>query len=361
MIISGLFAASALAAACATVSTKSGPDLRGFPIGIYNVADPKHLAILKREGFDTFLPAPKDPGGYEALAREARKLGMRMVVQPQPFWDKPASATKGWPILAWYLMDEPEVNKMTPDVLAGVAARVKEWDPSRRQTFVVGAGKWAKPYGETADVLMLDWYPVPHRLLSSVTDELKQAQAGLAKGKPVWMVLQAFDWAEDSAMDKRAIATRFPTYEEIRYMCWSSIMAGAKGIFFFRLPVPPTETLLDYPERWQAVARAARELSLFKPVLEGGKPSQLPFQPNPDGVDARAWTHSGRSYVVLANPRSGSFLKVPDEVLKSEWRPLFSLRRSQKELLKNLGHGWYLKPYGVLVLEGPAQEAGRTW
>ncbi|MBI5625188.1 MAG: hypothetical protein HY924_15530 [Elusimicrobia bacterium] len=357
-----LLAVAVLAAGCATMSGKaSAPDLRGFPIGIYNVADPKHLDLLKADGFDAFLPAPKDASGYEALARRARKLGMSMVLQPQPFWDKPSKATAAWPILAWYLMDEPEVNKMTPDVLAGVAKRVKEWDPGRAQTFVVGGGRWAQPYAETADVLMLDWYPVPHRPLTSVAEEFLKAQRSLPKDKPVWMVLQAFDWSEDSAMDHRALATRFPTYEEIRFMSYSSIMAGAKGLFYFRLPVPPSETLFDYPERWQAVARVTRELKLFKPVLEGGRPSPLPFPPNPDGPDAKAWNLQGRTFVVLANPRKASFLKVPDEVMGAEWRPLFTLRREQKSLLKAIGKGFYLKPYQVLALEGPGQAETRTW
>ena len=65
--------------------------------------------------------------------------------------------------------------------------------------------------------------------------------------------------------------------------------------------------------------------------------------------------------MVLANHKSGSFLKVPEEMLKTEWRTLFALRRGQKELLKEMGKAWYLKPYQVLVLEGPGQDSSRTW
>ncbi|MBI4677465.1 MAG: hypothetical protein HY748_07775 [Elusimicrobia bacterium] len=354
--------AAILGAGCASLPGDAPPStLAGFPIGIYNVEDPAHLAVMKESGFDTFFGIARDFQGYERLSRAARKLGMRMILDPRPFLDKPASSTKGWPVLAWYLQDEPDVNRVTPEALAEFSRKVKAWDPSRLQTFVVGQGSAAKAYGNTSDALMVDWYPVPHKPLGSVAEQLEIAARAVPKGKPVWMVLQAFDWSEDGSTKGSAFITRFPTFDEIRFMSYDSILSGAGGLFYFRLPVPGGETLLDYPERWQALARVTRELKLLQPVLEGGRPAALPFPPNPDGPSGRAWTHRGRSTLVLANRKRNAFQKVPDEALGSEWRPLFSLRRETRELLKMIGKAHYLRPHQVLVLEGPEQAAERSW
>jgi hypothetical protein len=44
-------------------------------------------------------------------------------------------------------------------------------------------------------------------------------------------------------------------------------------------------------------------------------------------------------------------VKVPAELLQPRWRPLFEMRRYQKELLTKWGEDYYLAPTRVLVLE----------
>ncbi|MBI5210970.1 MAG: hypothetical protein HY927_13455 [Elusimicrobia bacterium] len=353
-LLAGFFAAG-----CATMrDADPQAALRRFPIGIYNVSDPGLLPSLKENGFDTFM-AVADGDGQERLAKAARRHGMRMVLSPGPALEGPAGATKGWPILAWYLQDEPDVNKVSPETLAERSERVRGRDPGRLRTFVVGSGAAAAKYGSIGDVLMLDWYPVPHRPLETVEEQIELAARSLPKGKPLWMVVQAFDWREDAS--KPAVG-RFPTHEEIRFMSYLSILSGAKGLFYFRLQKPGGKTLLDYPELWQALTKVTREIKLLQPVLENGRLAPLPFQPTWDGPRAMAWRFRGRDYLVIANRKKTVYQRVPDELLLPEWRPLFSQRRDAREFLSPIGKGFYLRPHQVLVLESRSRgETGRTW
>lgn len=318
-----------------------------FPIGLFNVNDPALLKRVREAGFDHVF-AVGTPEQIDAVAREARRQGLQVVAAADTSLD--AATVKRWPLAAWYLQDEPDVNNVSPEQLEAVARRVRAWDP-RPQTFTVGSGSEAGRYGAVADIFMLDWYPVPHLALDSVADQIDTAVRYLPKGKPLWFVVQAFDWRDDNP--KNPIG-RFPKHEEIRFMSWLAIMHGAKGLFFFRLLRPNQTTLFEFPEFWGAVERVSRELKSFQPVLKGGAPSRLPFSPHPHGVEAKSWTFRGRRYVVVLNRKKTFALKLPDELLQPQWRPFFEPGRDVKDLLKPQHGAWYVKPYQVLVFAGPS-------
>lgn len=323
-----------------------------FPIGIYGADDPKDLKALKESGFDSICTYVADPRRFRDLAREAKRLGMGMVISPQELKKGPLSETRGWPVLAWYLQDEPEVHRISADALESTSRETRRWDTDRLQTFVVGEGSAAQKYGRIADILMLDWYPVPHMKLDSVADQIDLAYEPLPQGKPLWMVLQAMDWRDFPQRDpKKPRIGRFPDHFEIRFMSYLAILHGARGLFYFTFRKPGGKTLLDYPEQWQALARVTREIKSLQPILEKGGLSPLPFPPDPDGVEARTWRYRGRDYCVILNRKGGMMQRVPDELLSGSWRPLFEPRRDPRDLLKKAGRAWYLRPYQVMVFE----------
>lgn len=330
-----------LAGAC------SGPGAKRetFPIGLYNLSDPAALTRVRAAGFDHVFPAGT-PAQEDAVAREAGRLRMRVVASPSVALG--SERVKDWPTAAWYLMDEPDVNKISPERMREISEKVKAWDP-RPQTLVVGQGSAAERYGGIGDIFMLDWYPVPHLALDSVADHIDLALRHLPEGKPLWFVVQAFDWREDG----HAIG-RFPTYEEMRFMSWAAIMHGAKGLFFFRFPRPGGKTLFDFPELWRTVERVASELKEFQPVLERGEPALLPFTPKPEGVEARSWSYKGRRYVLVLNRKKTVYLKLPSELLAPGWKLLFDSGRDVRESLKPHQGAWYVRSYQVLVFRGPA-------
>lgn len=316
-----------------------------FPIGLYNVDDPAALKRIGEAGFDHVFPAGT-PAQEDAVAREARRLGMRVVASPNTALD--ASRVKDWPMAAWYLMDEPDVNKITPERMRDLSGKVRAWDP-RPQTFVVGQGSEAERYGAIADIFMLDWYPVPHLALDSVADQVDAAVRALPEGKPLWFVVQAFDWRDDH----HAVG-RFPTHGEIRFMSWLAIMHGAKGLFFFRFPRPDGKTLFDFPEFWGSVELVARELKSFQPILEKGALAPLPFTPKPGGVEARCWRFRGARYALVLNRKKKEYLRVPPELLTPEWKLVGEPERDAKELLVARNGSWYLRSFHVLLFRGPA-------
>lgn len=317
-----------------------------FPIGIYGVREPSSLAALKAAGFNAVQTHNPMPDSTKTLARVASEHGIRLLTHP--FELMPEGTTpKDFPALAWYLCDEPDVQKMKASDLCALADKVKRWSPDTPGAFVVGDGRKAAQYKDCGDIMMVDWYPVPHYPLESAGEHVAMTKAAAGK-KPVWAVLQAMEWKDYS---KKPRGSRFPTYGELRFMTYHSILMGAQGIWYFAFTKPDGTTLDKHPEHWHWLTSVVRELASLRPIFEGGKPAHLPFPPNPDGPLAKAWRYHGRDYLILANPRKDASLRVPDELLQMRWRPLFETRRYQKELLHKVGQAWYLPPYRVMVFE----------
>lgn len=343
--------ALALLSSLACSRAPSGPRaaLTRFPIGIYGVNDPKHLERLKEDGFDSFHTYSSDPVLLAALAKEANRRGMRMVIYPDKVREADLALTRDWPVDAWYLIDEPDVMKMSSTALQALSDKTRAWDPIRPQTFVIGQGAPARLYGGVADILMMDWYPVPHKPTDSVADQIDLVMAAIPTDKPFWMVVQAYDWADEIASPTKQKGLRFPNHSEIRFMSYLSVLHGARGLFYFTLG-KKGKTLFEYPELWQAVARVSREMKAMQPIFERGTPINLPFVPDVN-LEARAWRYHGRDYVVILNRRRQFQQKVPEALLRREWRPLAEVRRDARELLKPAHGAYYLKPYQVMVFE----------
>ena len=53
------------------------------------------------------------------------------------------------------------------------------------------------------------------------------------KAKPMWAVIQTFDWA----YEKTSLKPLPPTLQEMRSMSWQGLVAGAKGLLFIHLPI----------------------------------------------------------------------------------------------------------------------------
>jgi hypothetical protein len=331
---------------------KHAPPRNYFPLGFYGVDDPKDFQKLVDAGFNAAQSYPRDAGHIEELAREARRAGVRLLVAPQDLMKSTESVLE-LPMGAWYLVDEPDVQKIAPQTLADLDRRVKAWSPDVPTALVVGQGSAASRYAADADILMVDWYPVPHLPLESLGDNVKMT-ADAAGGKPVWAVIQAFNWRDsprDPRMPYSTRVGRFPTWAEIRFMSYDAVLSGASGLWYFIFHGPGAKTLADDADKWATMTAIGQEMSAMRPIFENGTRIALPFAPDPYGVAARAWRWHGRDYVVIANRRRAMGMRVPTELLDMRWRPLFERRRYAKELLDHVGEGYDLPPYRVMVFE----------
>jgi hypothetical protein len=333
---------------CASACAKSGPP--DFPVGLFGVDTPADADAAKDAGFNAFQSYATSPAQLTALAAR----GMSMLVSPRDLISSTASV-KGWPLAAWYLQDEPDVAGTPPAELAAFEARVRAWSPGTPTAFVVGIGTAAATYAQTGDALMVDWYPVPHLPLQSVGEQVR-AVVSVAKGRPVWAVLQSMDWRDFAQHNpKKPRIGRFPDRAEMRFMAYDAVLSGARGIWFFTWRPVPGRTLADRPAEWFAVSDVAREMAAMAPIFARGRLKPLPFENDEDGPTARCWAYHGRDYLVLANARRDVLMKVPSAALEAKWRPLFEARRDPRELLESRFGASYLRPYQILVLESRLQ------
>lgn len=316
-----------------------------FPLGFYGIGAPAELAVLKRAGFDSFHTYNQDPALLAALAAEAKRQGMKMLAYPDRVIGSAYEAeARRWPVLAWYLFDEPEVRRLPLPKLQELEARVKAWDKGARTVFVMGEGIAAFTYGGVADALMVDWYPVPHLPLESVGEQVSMVRAGAAiqdparQNKPVWAVLQAFDWINYPQRRKTRVGG-FPSYEALRYMTWLAVARGAEGVFYFKYDGSDGIPLPERPLRWNNYERIAAELAALRPALRKGRPGALPAGLHQDLVARSLRRGLFGSYLILLNPTAAP-LPLPAEALKS-WRPLFEHTRALPAALP---------PRGVLIL-----------
>lgn len=151
--------------------------------------------------------------------------------------------------------------------------------------------------------------------------------------------------ASPSATDGEVAAD----WAALRLAAAVAIADGARG-FFLRLPAAPSgRDLLDYPEEWQAPARALGELQAIRPVLERGVGATVPFAA-PPGVRARAWRRRGRLYVLLVN---GAATEAPFDGAELEpFRALFAPRSDPRQALYRCGVRFCLPAGSALWLEG---------
>ena len=339
-----------LCAAALLSAAACGPKPREFPVGFFGANTPADARALADVGFDAIQSYKTSPEDAAALAKAARANGQLLLISPDGAMAAGASPRK-FSGAVWYIQDEPDVNSVSAAQLAEHDRKTKAWAPGAKTAFVVGDGHKAKDYPGTADVIMVDWYPVPHLPLESLGDHVRLT-AGAAGGRKVWAVLQAFDWRDFPQHDpKKKRIGRFPTMAEIRFMSYDAVLNGAQGVWYFCYSTATDSNLSQTPELMLAVATPARELLAMAPIFARGRRIPPPVALASSGLVAGAWRYHGRDYVVLASRAAGRDQLVPDEFLDGSWRPLFEVRRDPRELLRKVDGAYYLPQHTVLVLE----------
>lgn len=315
-----------------------------FPLCMYSVNDPKDIRTLKKAGFTCLQTYKTDPELLAQLAQQAQKYGLQVVFYPNKIIGSAyEQQARTWPVLAWYLVDEPDVNHWSRERVAQAHQQAKDIFPNHQNAFVIGQGKTDIPFYDLADILMVDWYPIPHLALSSLGDNVRWAKEGQktygAAHKPLWAVVQSFDWKQFKQYrpDNERIG-RFPTQEELRFMVYDAVLNGADGIFYFtfnyeKQPLPHIK-----PELWARVHNVNKELAKLLPVLEKGKIIPCPVDTAyPLVVQTRIYKN--HRYTILAN-RSDKPVSTPPSFLTKTYKPLFGTSKTPQ-----------VPPYAVWVLK----------
>ena len=130
---------------------------------------------------------------------------------------------------------EERAAEIMPNMREAVAF-IRSIDPHNRQVWINEARdsdlKFVRQYIDFVDITGCDDYPIRADVRSAMrvadaTDRWRQ----VGKGRPVWMVLQAFSW--NDLDDEHGDIAAFPTFDESRLMAYVCITHGARGILYW--------------------------------------------------------------------------------------------------------------------------------
>jgi hypothetical protein len=99
----------------------------------------------------------------------------------------------------------------------------------------------------------------PRSTVGKIADYTDRWQM-IGRGKPVWMVLQAFSWPELGGPYSEFPAA-YPSFAESRYMAYAAIVHGARGVLYYGGSRTKSNEFL------QSIFALTRELSALQPFL----------------------------------------------------------------------------------------------
>ena len=279
-----------------------------IPLCIYGVDSSDDIKIVKKTGFNCFQTYKKDFNILQGLAKTAKKESLKAVFYPNEIkTEEQIKQANTWNMLAWYLYDEPDVQKIAPTKVKETNAEVKNKLTNAQTALVIGQGKTKLDYYNIANVLMIDWYPVPHLALESFGQELALARAKLEPQTNFWGVVQAFNWKDYKQYrpDNDRIG-RFPTEEEIYFMSWQGLANGANGLFYYTFNIHG-KRLNDYsPQVWQAIKKTLKDIKKFSYFMEKGQEVKTPFI-LPKELENRTWFYKNKYYTLIVNASKKRF------------------------------------------------------
>jgi hypothetical protein len=222
---------------------------------------------------------------------EEQKMEL-LISEIKAFMDHPA-------LLAWYISDEPNGNKIPPAQLETIYRTIKEIDPWHPVSVVFMAPFLSsKKYENALDIVMADPYPVPNNAISQIVDITGQLRSSFNGEKPVWIVPQAFGGNE--------LWGREPSINEIRSMTYQAVVNGARGIQYFI-----RHGLNSFPKStatWDECGKIAIEIAEITPWLLSDEET-IPVKSNSTNVLVSSALHDGQLIIIAVNS-ANSPLKV---------------------------------------------------
>ncbi|MCX6896208.1 MAG: hypothetical protein NTZ16_12065 [Verrucomicrobia bacterium] len=192
------------------------------------------------------------------------------------------NAVGGHPALwAWYLVDEPDLNLISPAQVRVAHACVKSLCPAKPTALVLYRGDSAQHFANIADITMLDRYPIPWLPLANFGQHVESARLALPADKPLVAVIQAFDWNTDRASlhAEQDTPLRAPTEAELRAMTYDALARGANGLFYFAFDTSFWK-IREHPAVWDGLRRVVAEVNERLPLFRAEQlwwPRELKF------------------------------------------------------------------------------------
>jgi len=364
-----------------------------FPIGFYNL--PKDDAALKemadagvnlvrcrdksdldnvlKAGIQGWISLPLDKGKTKNLENLVNSVAGHPALA---VWEGPDE-------IVWSFTEDVRLHKMgrwgdqTPEIVqyaqkesSMIMPRIREAvsyirsvDPYNLQVWIneaISEPLYVRQYLDIIDITGMDYYPIitktnndkyfPWRATRDIkrvgffTDRWKE----IGRGKPVWMVLQAFsyndlggDWSKEPAL---------PSFYESRFMAYVAITHGARGILYYGSGRQSSEVFR------QSLYSLTSELSMIQPFLISQEQKQIKvyvikdWEPRDQTI---SWTarQFGREWIiVLVNetelPQRGVVVSGMQHLNNLKFAELYG----EKEVyVENEEFMTSMKPYEVKV------------
>ena len=290
-----------------------------FPLAAYR--DPSDTLTdfsgLKEAGFNTTHSYAFEAAGTLEQARAylqaADQAGLKVFLGLHRQWvrERDNAAMERWAaelmdepaLLTWYEVAEPAAQGVPVELLAAMYDAIKRMDPFHPASLLLVREKAFESYSPHCDIFWTDPYPVGRNPLTMVSDRTRKARLA-AKGKPVWTVLQAFDWSYwPDAKGKIAADGQpaVPTEAQSRVMAHLALAEGALGLVWYWQPNSRWHIQQDAPQVWAGVKQVVGELRDLTPYL------LAPRRLNDDlglSEPAMGWSSAmaGQHVMVIINP-----------------------------------------------------------
>lgn len=206
-------------------------------------------------------------------------------------------------LLAWYLNDELPLSYMSR--LNAHQKWVEEEDPNHPTWVVLYQVGDVTKYIRSFDVIGTDPYPIPKSSPSMAADWTRKTLVNVARGRPVWMVPQVFNWANYRKTEEERKGLHPPTLPEMRSMAWQCICEGATGLIFYSFFDLRRDKTTSFKVLWERCKTMAAEIKPMIPVI-------LSVEPAPEiRIQAGEWLHhlvrkrGDKVYIAAVNDGDG--------------------------------------------------------
>jgi len=351
-----------------------GSAKKRFTVGMYGVRTTEDLRDLSRAGFNFILANPT-----EELLLEAQKLQVDVCAYPGTSAGYEFSHAKAreairrydrFPSLwGWYVIDEPDLNEVPPTLVKEANSVFKKYS-NKPTVLVLYNGLGAQQYSGITDYLFLDRYPINWIPLSNLPQHLRLAKFAHGKDRPVFAVLQAFDWTYYPGLAETNSPKRPPTYTEMRCMTYCALVENCQGIVYYAYNDPQWK-LRDQPQVWNSLTNVVAEVNRYQALFSGNhawwthdlvyeKPELMWNEALMGSITARLIevekgdVHVPPGFYIVAVNTTPKTIKTAFKPRSFHWQEAPDFLTGTK---KPLQQGWLMdeyEPYGIRIF-GPIQ------
>ncbi|HEX7008465.1 MAG TPA: hypothetical protein VF184_00690 [Phycisphaeraceae bacterium] len=222
-------------------------------------------------------------GVFLGLPRSAVS-GMRGGAYNEPVLARIIAELSGEPALwLWYIMDEPNTDKMTIADAARVYRLIKRLDPNHPAIMLTNLPERTLEFGHFCDVLWYDRYPIiasSDRLRSlAPLSRAVHYNRKMVPEKPLWLVLQGHDARASRSVRRKMPGLSMPSDSdhrpneaEVRAQAHLAIAQGLMAVVYYWGPDSWYSMRDDTPGVWKSFSTVMHELRELEPVLLSTQP-----------------------------------------------------------------------------------------